>query len=93
MTRNIFNSWIEKSIDKLAVLVPARYAKFEESIGFIDAIDNFSYAALVDPKPVILKPAPAGIAPTPGITPVKGVPPVQKNAIESDRTNPVTPVK
>jgi tetratricopeptide (TPR) repeat protein len=90
MTRNIFNSWIEKSMEKLAVLVPARYAKFEESSGFIDAIDNVSYAALVDPKPVTLKPSPAGIAPASGMTPVQGVPPVQKNTTESDRANPVT---
>jgi len=93
MTRNIFNSWIEKSIDKLAILVPARYAKFEESIGFIDAIDNASYVALVEPKPLIMKSSPAGIAPTQRLNPVQEVPPVQKSKIESDRTNPVTTVE
>ena len=57
MTRGIFNPWVEKSIEKLAKLVPARYAKFEESSGYIEDIDTAGYAALVDPKKRVM-PAP-----------------------------------
>ena len=41
----IYNSWIDKSIEKLAVLLPARYAKPEESLTFVEMI-----------QPVIQKP-------------------------------------
>lgn len=39
----VFSSWIDKSIGKLAVLVPAAYARKEESTGFIDTIDSYRY--------------------------------------------------
>ena len=57
MTLGIYNTWIEKSIEKLAKLVPARFAKYEESSGFIDTFDNVSYLPLIAPKPVSSKPA------------------------------------
>jgi outer membrane protein assembly factor BamD (BamD/ComL family) len=47
----IYNSWIDKSFARLATLMPGRYAKFEESSGFIAAIDTASYAKLTDPPP------------------------------------------
>jgi len=34
----IYNKWIDKSIEKLAVLLPARYAKPEASVEFIETI-------------------------------------------------------
>ena len=34
----IYNEWIDKSIAKLALLLPARYAKTEESVDFINRI-------------------------------------------------------
>lgn len=46
----IYNKWIDKSIERLAKLVPARYAKYEESTGFIDTIGLFSYG-VVAPSP------------------------------------------
>lgn len=39
----VFSSWIDKSIGKLAKLVPAAYARNEESTGYIDSIDSFRY--------------------------------------------------
>ncbi len=39
----IFSSWIDKSIDKLATLVPAGYARKEDSTGFVDTIDSYRY--------------------------------------------------
>ncbi|MDH4233708.1 MAG: tetratricopeptide repeat protein [Gallionella sp.] len=69
MARSIYNPWIEKSIGRLAKLVPARYAKFEESSGYIAEFDTVSYAALVEPKRVALTPAPAADAVPPAAEP------------------------
>jgi hypothetical protein len=48
----IYNAWIEKSLDKLKQLMPARYAKSEMSSGFLGSIDSYAYrspsAALPD---------------------------------------------
>ncbi|MGH7287494.1 MAG: tetratricopeptide repeat protein, partial [Myxococcota bacterium] len=43
MAAGIYNPWIEKSLAKLAVLMPGRYAKSETSSGFIDSIDTYAY--------------------------------------------------
>ena len=43
MAAGVFNSWIERSLGKLAELVPGRYAKFEASSGFIASIDTYDY--------------------------------------------------
>jgi tetratricopeptide (TPR) repeat protein len=39
----VFDEWTEKSLGRLAELVPARYAKNEASSGFVDAIDTYAY--------------------------------------------------
>jgi Flp pilus assembly protein TadD len=39
----VYNSWIEKSFDRLAALVPGRYAKDEQSMGFIGAQETYTY--------------------------------------------------
>jgi cellulose synthase operon protein C len=36
----VYNKWVEKSFGKLARLVPARYAKFEESSGYVETFDR-----------------------------------------------------
>jgi hypothetical protein len=41
----IFNPWIERSLEKLANLMPGRYAKFEASGGLIASIDRYAYRA------------------------------------------------
>ena len=43
MSVGVYNLWVDKSIDKLAILMPARYAKREVSTGFIDTIGPFRY--------------------------------------------------
>jgi len=43
----VFNAWTEKSLDKLAELVPGRYAKNEVSSGFLPAIDTYVYRSPV----------------------------------------------
>jgi len=50
MSRGIYNSWIERSIEKLAKIMPARYAKYEESSGYIRRIDDIRDVTLIDPK-------------------------------------------
>ena len=57
----IYSRWIDKSIGKLAGLVPASYARAEESTGYIDTIDSFRYALNRSPG----KPA-AGSSGSPG---------------------------
>jgi tetratricopeptide (TPR) repeat protein len=39
----VLNSWTEKSLGKLAELVPGRYAKNELSTGFLGSIDSYAY--------------------------------------------------
>jgi TolA-binding protein len=39
----LFNSWIEKSLARLAELMPGRYAKAEISSGFLGSIDRYAY--------------------------------------------------
>ena len=36
----IYNKWVEKSFSRLAKLVPARYAKFEESSGYVETFNR-----------------------------------------------------
>jgi tetratricopeptide (TPR) repeat protein len=43
----IFNPWTEKSLGKLAELLPGRYAKNELSSGFLGAIDSYVYRSPV----------------------------------------------
>jgi tetratricopeptide (TPR) repeat protein len=43
MATGIYNSWIEKSLLRLADLMPGRYAKFELSSGMIASIDRYAY--------------------------------------------------
>ena len=100
LSLGIYSTWIENSIGKLAKLVPARYAKFEESSGYIAAIDTVSYAALTDPVPVLVKvapleppvqtklepdPVPAEIIPAPVVAPVQ-----QEVKVEVSAKNPAS---
>ena len=39
----VFNDWTQKSLSRLAEMVPGRYAKNEMSSGFIGAIDRYVY--------------------------------------------------
>jgi TolA-binding protein len=39
----LFNTWIEKSLARLAELMPGRYAKAEISSGFLGSIDRYAY--------------------------------------------------
>jgi hypothetical protein len=43
LATGLFNGWVEQSLDRLAILMPGRYAKQELSSGFIDSIDTYAY--------------------------------------------------
>jgi tetratricopeptide (TPR) repeat protein len=45
------NVWVEKSLEKLAQLMPARYAKPEMSSGFLGSIDRYAYRAPAAERP------------------------------------------
>ncbi len=52
LIRSGFNNvWVEKSLAKLAQLMPARYAKPEMSSGFLGSIDRYAYRAPVAELP------------------------------------------
>jgi TolA-binding protein len=52
ISRGVYNAWIEKSLQKLAESVPARYDKPEETSGIISSLETYIFAtyrpALVD---------------------------------------------
>jgi hypothetical protein len=43
MASGIYNPWIEKSLARLATLMPGRYAKPEESSGPLASLETFTY--------------------------------------------------
>ena len=63
MGSGLWNPWIEKSLDRLAVLMPGRYAKAEESVGWIESVDTYAYREPFVPV------APEQMAVTPAETP------------------------
>ncbi len=56
LANGIFNPWVQKSLDKLAVLMPGRYAKNEISGGFLGSIDTYAYRMPIAPQPGIESP-------------------------------------
>jgi tetratricopeptide (TPR) repeat protein len=71
MSAGVFNGWTEKSLGRLADLMPGRYAKFEASSGYLDPIGAYAYrpprpaAAAPDASQVAGEAAPAGAAAPP----------------------------
>jgi tetratricopeptide (TPR) repeat protein len=49
----IYNPWVQKSLDRLAILMPGRYAKNESSEGFVGSIDYYAYRMPNAPEPVL----------------------------------------
>jgi cellulose synthase operon protein C len=56
ITAGVFNNWVERSLDKLADLMPGRYAKFEISSGFLASLDGYTYRSpgAAQPEPEAL---------------------------------------
>ncbi len=49
----VFNAWTEKSLGRLAELMPGRYAKSEMSGGFLGSIDSYAYRSPLATIPVL----------------------------------------
>jgi len=48
----VYSKWIDQSIGKLAEAFPAMYAREEESTGYMESIDSFSYqTSFANPEP------------------------------------------
>jgi len=43
ISRGVYNEWIEKSLQKLAVIVPVRYAKSEEASTIIGSLETYIF--------------------------------------------------
>jgi tetratricopeptide (TPR) repeat protein len=68
----VFNAWTEKSLSRLAELMPGRYAKNEMSSGFIGTIDHYVYRTPLA-QAAIQAASNAGTTPTNGgTTPANG---------------------
>jgi tetratricopeptide (TPR) repeat protein len=59
MRTGIFNAWVDKSLAKLADLMPARYAKGELSSGFLGSIERYAYSTPIQQQVVPVPGEPA----------------------------------
>lgn len=59
LTIGVYSTWIDRSIEKLATLLPARYAKYEERIAYIDSVNTYRYSSprfiREDAKPLVIE--------------------------------------
>lgn len=49
LATGIYNPWVQKSMERLAVLMPGRYAKPELSGGYVGSIDTYAYRMPIAP--------------------------------------------
>jgi hypothetical protein len=50
LAAGIYNAWVQKSLNELAVMMPGRYAKNETSEDFLGSIDVFAYRMPIAPE-------------------------------------------
>jgi hypothetical protein len=62
ISSGVFNPWVERSLGKLAEVMPGRYAKTEISSGYMGSIDYYAYRSPGAPSPDV-----AENEPMPGI--------------------------
>ena len=74
----VFNAWTEKSLGKLAELMPGRYAKNEMSSGFLGSIEDYAYQS---PASQVSDPALAEAEAAPSDEPIKTM---QRQPITAD---------
>ncbi len=73
ISMGIYNDWVEKSLEKLAVFVPARYDKPEEPSGIIGSLETYVFALSGPASPADGGPLPAA-EPAAAIDPPAGEP-------------------
>ena len=49
LAAGVYNPWVQQSLDKLAILMPGRYAKYEISPGYVGSIDTYAYRMPIAP--------------------------------------------
>ena len=49
LAAGLYNPWVQQSLDKLATLMPGRYAKNEISVGYAGSIDTYAYRMPIAP--------------------------------------------
>ena len=49
LAAGVYNPWVQKSLDRLADLMPGRYAKEETSEGFLGTVEIYAYRMPVAP--------------------------------------------
>ena len=84
----VFNAWTEKSLSRLAELMPGRYAKSEMSGGFIVAIDRYVYKS---PLALAAIQAASNAATAPGSTGTTQQSPGNTDATTNTGTTPGNP--
>jgi len=97
ITKGVYNEWIDKSLQKLAKLVPARYDKPEETIGIVSSLETFKYEiarpAPVSPAAYKLA-APAKAESSASVTKVESEPPSKaEKAASVTKVEPAAPAK
>jgi len=95
-----YSPWIDRSIEKLAMLMPARYAKVEESTDFVTNLNVFRYSSqkqhfnnqdrgqAADISGQTVNGAGSGPASSQAAAPVPAVPSVEASAKPSDEAAP-----
>jgi tetratricopeptide (TPR) repeat protein len=53
LASGIYNPWVQKSLNRLADLMPGRYAKNESSEGFVGAVEVYAYRMPIAPESAI----------------------------------------
>src|SRR6478752_10029894 len=88
----VFNTWTEKSLSRLAEMVPGRYAKNEMSSGFIGAIDRYVYQSPLAQAAIQAAAASnAGTTPTNSGTTPSNAGPTQNNTSATPNNTSTTP--
>jgi len=65
LATGIYNPWVQKSLDRLAILMPGRYAKNETSEGFLGSVDMYAYRMPIAVQPAVEQESTADV-PAPG---------------------------
>ena len=98
MAAGVFNRWIEKSLERLAVAMPGRYAKFEASSGFVESVESYVYRKPNVAIAAVVAEATDGpttpsdtTAPAPTAGEIVGSPEPEALELESDAPVPASP--
>jgi hypothetical protein len=86
MAAGVYNPWIERSLGRLADLVPGRYAKFETSSGLIASIDSYAYQSPDAPETAASETAASESAPRERVSA-----PTETESVDGDTSVPAAP--